>query len=287
MVVRKTRPLPIECVARGYLSGSGWKEYRSTGKICGIGLPPGLEESDKLPEVIFTPAIKATSGHDENISFTQAAEILGKPLAEKVRNVTLEIYRRAATYAEKHDILLADTKFEFGMLNDELIWIDEALTPDSSRFWLATEYKPVAPSVLSTNSLCVTTSNVSSGQKRHLGRSAPGSGRGNTCQIQGSVSDPGRARIGLECRPHQIQKPNGRESEVVRDQLEGLVVQMVERGILFDEAVGEFEKRFIKRVLERTEGNQSRAAVVLGIHRNTLSRKISEYKLDHRRGKSR
>ena len=142
MVVRKTRPLPIECVARGYLSGSGWKEYRSTGKICGIGLPSGLQESDKLPEVIFTPAIKATSGHDENISFAQAAEILGKPLAEKVRNVTLEIYRRAATYAEKHAILLADTKFEFGMLNDELIWIDEALTPDSSRFWSATEYKP-------------------------------------------------------------------------------------------------------------------------------------------------
>ncbi len=142
MVVRKTRPLPIECVARGYLSGSGWKEYRSTGKICGIGLPSGLQESDRLPEVIFTPAIKATSGHDENISFAQAAEMLGKPLAEKVRNVTLEIYRRAATYAEKHDILLADTKFEFGMLNDELIWIDEALTPDSSRFWSAIEYKP-------------------------------------------------------------------------------------------------------------------------------------------------
>ena len=142
MIVRKTKPLPIECVARGYLSGSGWKEYLSTGKVCGIVLPSGLKESDQLPEVIFTPAIKASYGHDENIPFAQAAEMIGKPLAEKVRMVTLEIYRRAATYAEQRGILLADTKFEFGLLNDELIWIDEALTPDSSRFWSAAEYKP-------------------------------------------------------------------------------------------------------------------------------------------------
>jgi phosphoribosylaminoimidazole-succinocarboxamide synthase len=142
MVVRKTQPLPIECVARGYLSGSGWKEYRFTGKVCGIALPSGLKESDKLPEVIFTPAIKASSGHDENIPFEQAAEMIGRPLAEKVRAVTLEIYRRAAAYAEQRRILLADTKFEFGLLNDELIWIDEALTPDSTRFWPAAQYQP-------------------------------------------------------------------------------------------------------------------------------------------------
>ena len=148
MVVRKTQPLPIECVARGYLSGSGWKEYRSTGKVCGIALPPGLKESDKLPQPIFTPATKATSGHDENISFERAAEMLGRPLAEKVRDVTLEIYRRAAAYAEPRGIVLADTKFEFGQLNGELIWIDEALTPDSSRFWPAAEYKPGGPSAL-------------------------------------------------------------------------------------------------------------------------------------------
>jgi phosphoribosylaminoimidazole-succinocarboxamide synthase len=142
MVVRKTKPLPIECVARGYLSGSGWKEYRDSGKVCGIGLPSGLKESDKLPHSIFTPAIKASSGHDENIPFELAAEMIGKPLAEKVRTVTLEIYQRAAAYAEQRGILLADTKFEFGILNDELIWIDEALTPDSSRFWSAALYKP-------------------------------------------------------------------------------------------------------------------------------------------------
>ena len=145
MVVKKTTPLPIECVARGYLSGSGWKEYRATGKVCGIPLPPGLRESDKLPEVIFTPATKAATGHDENISFKRAAEIIGKELAEKVRGTTLEIYRRAAAYAEPRGILLADTKFEFGLLNGELIWIDEALTPDSSRFWPAAEYQPGGP----------------------------------------------------------------------------------------------------------------------------------------------
>jgi phosphoribosylaminoimidazole-succinocarboxamide synthase len=145
MVVRKTQPLPIECVARGYLSGSGWKEYQASGTVCGIALPARLKESDKLPEPIFTPATKAASGHDENISFERASEILGKALAEKVRSVTLDIYRRAAAYAEPRGILLADTKFEFGISNGELIWIDEALTPDSSRFWPAAHYKPGGP----------------------------------------------------------------------------------------------------------------------------------------------
>ncbi len=142
MVVRKTEPLPIECVVRGYLSGSGWKDYRGTGSICGIALPAGLRESDRLPEPIFTPATKATSGHDENISFAQAAALIGKELAERVRSVSLEIYRRAAAYAEPRGVILADTKFEFGLLNGELIWIDEALTPDSSRFWPAALYRP-------------------------------------------------------------------------------------------------------------------------------------------------
>ena len=145
MVVRKTQPLPIECVARGYLSGSGWKEYQASGTVCGIALPPGLRESDKLPQPLFTPATKAASGHDENISFDRAAEIIGKALAEKVRSVTLDIYRRAAAYAEPRGILLADTKFEFGTLHGELIWIDEALTPDSSRFWPAAQYQPGGP----------------------------------------------------------------------------------------------------------------------------------------------
>ena len=145
MVVRKTQTLPIECVVRGYVSGSAWKDYKATGKICGIALPPGLRESDRLPEPIFTPATKAATSHDENISFEQAAAMIGKERAEKVREVSLQIYRRAAAYAEPRGILLADTKFEFGVLHGELIWIDEALTPDSSRFWPAAQYQPGGP----------------------------------------------------------------------------------------------------------------------------------------------
>jgi phosphoribosylaminoimidazole-succinocarboxamide synthase len=145
MIVRKTQPLPIECVVRGYVSGSGWKDYRATGKICGIALPAGLRESDRLPEPIFTPATKAATGHDENISFEQAASLIGKELAGKVRAISLEIYRRAAAYAEPRGVILADTKFEFGLLNGNLIWIDEALTPDSSRFWPAAQYNPGGP----------------------------------------------------------------------------------------------------------------------------------------------
>ena len=145
MIVRKTQPLPIECVVRGYVSGSAWKDYRNTGKICGITLPTGLRESDRLPEPIFTPATKAATGHDENIPFKQAAALIGKELADKVRTVSLEIYRRAAAYAEPRGVILADTKFEFGLLDNGLIWIDEALTPDSSRFWPAARYNPGGP----------------------------------------------------------------------------------------------------------------------------------------------
>jgi phosphoribosylaminoimidazole-succinocarboxamide synthase len=141
MLCQKTKPLPVECVVRGYLSGSGWKDYRATGKICGIPLPAGLRESERLPEPIFTPSTKATAGHDENISFDEAASMIGGELAERVRAVSLDIYRSAVAYAEPRGIILADTKFEFGLLGDKLIWIDEALTPDSSRFWPADGYK--------------------------------------------------------------------------------------------------------------------------------------------------
>ena len=145
MLVRKTNPLPIECVVRGYVSGSGWKDYRTTGKVCGIALPNGLLESGRLPEPIFTPATKAVSGHDENISFEQAEKMIGKELAGKVRAVSLELYQRAVEHAEPRGIIVADTKFEFGLLHDKLIWIDEALTPDSSRFWPAAHYTPGGP----------------------------------------------------------------------------------------------------------------------------------------------
>src|SRR6266699_3848619 len=142
MVVRKTRPLPIECVVRGYVSGSGWKDYWATGKICSIALPAGLRESDMLPEPIFTPATKAQTGHDENISFERAASLIGADLAARLRDLTLEIYTRAARYAETKGIIIADTKFEFGFDGDQLVLGDEVLTPDSSRFWPAETYKP-------------------------------------------------------------------------------------------------------------------------------------------------
>ena len=145
MLVRKAQMIPVECVARGYLSGSGWKEYQQKGTVCGIPLPPGLVESAKLPEPIFTPATKAESGHDENISFEEAARRVGLDLAERLRSLTLRIYQRAADYAESRGIIIADTKFESGFVGDELILGDEALTPDSSRFWPKATYRPGGP----------------------------------------------------------------------------------------------------------------------------------------------
>jgi phosphoribosylaminoimidazole-succinocarboxamide synthase len=142
MLVTKAQMIDIECVARGYLSGSGWKEYQQTGAVCGIKLPAGLKESDKLPEPIFTPATKALSGHDENISIEEMAKRTGKELAEKLRDLTLKIYKTAADYAARRGIIIADTKFEFGQTSQGLILADEVLTPDSSRFWPAEKYQP-------------------------------------------------------------------------------------------------------------------------------------------------
>ncbi len=145
MLVRRTEPIPIECVVRGYLSGSGWKDYRATGSVCEIALPAGLRESEQLPEPIFTPATKAATGHDENISFGEVGRRAGRALAERLRQISLEIYRRASAYAAQRGILIADTKLEFGLAGGELVWIDEALTPDSSRFWPADTYVPGRP----------------------------------------------------------------------------------------------------------------------------------------------
>ena len=142
MLVTKAQMIDIECVARGYLSGSGWKEYQQTGAVCGIKLPSGLKESDKLPEPIFTPATKALTGHDENISIEEMAKRTGKEMAEKLRDLTLKIYKTAADYAAGRGIIIADTKFEFGQTSQGLILADEVLTPDSSRFWPADKYQP-------------------------------------------------------------------------------------------------------------------------------------------------
>ena len=143
MLVRKTQPIPVECVARGYLSGSGWKEYKATGEVCGIRLPAGLRESDRLPEPIFTPATKASTGHDINISEQAAADLIGTDLVQRLRELTLALYSHGARHAESCGIILADTKFEFGLLpSGELILIDEMLTPDSSRYWPMDQYDP-------------------------------------------------------------------------------------------------------------------------------------------------
>lgn len=145
IVVKKAKPLPIECVARGYLSGSGWIEYQQSGTVCGIRLPAGLVESEKLPVPIFTPATKADVGHDENIGFDRAASMIGNEYAQKVRALTLTIFQRAGAIAVEKGILLADTKMEFGIFQNELILIDELLTPDSSRFWSLSNYKKGGP----------------------------------------------------------------------------------------------------------------------------------------------
>jgi phosphoribosylaminoimidazole-succinocarboxamide synthase len=142
MIVKKAQPLAIECVVRGYLAGSGWKEYRQLQTVCGIKLPGGLAESAELPEPIFTPATKAETGHDENIPFEQAAKIVGADLAAQARDLSLKLYRDARAYARQRGIIIADTKFEFGTFDGKLILIDEVLTPDSSRFWPADQYQP-------------------------------------------------------------------------------------------------------------------------------------------------
>jgi phosphoribosylaminoimidazole-succinocarboxamide synthase len=142
MIVKKARPLAIECVVRGYLAGSGWKEYQQSRTVCGLPLPAGLTESAELPEPIFTPATKAETGHDENIPFAEAARIVGADLAAQARDLSLALYQDARAYARQRGILIADTKFEFGLFDGKLILIDEVLTPDSSRFWPADQYQP-------------------------------------------------------------------------------------------------------------------------------------------------
>jgi phosphoribosylaminoimidazole-succinocarboxamide synthase len=142
MLVVKARPFPIECIVRGYLAGSGWKDYRATGAVCGIQLPPGLQESSKLDPPIFTPSTKATSGHDENISWDAMVSTVGLKVAEELQSKSLAVYQRGREYAESRGIIIADTKFEWGLSGDEIVLIDEVLTPDSSRFWPQQGYQP-------------------------------------------------------------------------------------------------------------------------------------------------
>ena len=273
MLVRKTEPFPIECVARGYLSGSGWKEYQQTGSVCGVRLPAGLRESDRLPEPIFTPATKAATGHDINISEEEAGRIVGRETIETLRKMTLRLYSRGAAHAEHRGIIVADTKFEFGRVLDgpdkgEIILIDEVLTPDSSRFWPRDMYAPGGPqpsfdkqfvrdyleSIRWNKQPPVPTLPDDVIRKR-----ARNTSRRSVCSAASSWNRPAPRHM--------------------NEKLERLIEEMVQRGVRFPEATREFERRFISRVLAGSDGNLSKAADALGIHRNTLSRKMAEHRI--------
>ena len=253
------------------------RQARSAGSRC----LRGCANRDRLPEPIFTPSTKATTGHDENISFDETVARIGRPLAEKLRDTSLTIYKRAAEYAAERGIIIADTKFEFGLIGDDLIWIDEALTPDSSRFWPGNRVCSGKAATFVRQAIRPRLSRA-----HRLEQAAAGTGLAarrccrHTGQIQRSLSTRYRPRTRLSPGENSFRGATA-ERAIVKDQLESLVGMMVERGILLEEAVVEFEKKFIRRVLERCNGNQSRAAIALGIHRNTLSRKVDEYKLDH------
>jgi phosphoribosylaminoimidazole-succinocarboxamide synthase len=201
MLVKRAKMVEIECVARGYLSGSGWKEYRDRGTVCGIQLPAGLRESEKLPEPIFTPATKAQTGHDENVPFAHMASLIGEDLAKRLRGLTLEIYTRAACYAETRGIIIADTKFEFGFVGGDLVLGDEVLTPDSSRFWAARSFR-------STNNTCAITWNrsigTSSRPRRHCPRKLRRRPRRSTARLiaysPATIYELARHRVGHHSR---------------------------------------------------------------------------------------
>ena len=269
MLVTRTEPLPIECVARGYLSGSGWKDYQATGEVCGIRLPAGLRESDRLPEPIFTPATKAQSGHDINISEEDAAELVGADVLARVRDLTLRLYAEGAAHAESCGIIVADTKFEFGLLLPRpatIILIDEVLTPDSSRFWPRDGYQPGGAQPSFDKQFV----------RDYLERI-----RWNKQPPVPSLPDDVVAKT-REKYVEAFRRLTGRELAVITDRLERLVEEMVDKGVQFEDAVREFEKRFIARVLGRCDGSLTKTADALGMHRNTLTRKMGEYKIKRR-----
>ncbi len=216
VLVRKCRVIPFECVARGFLAGSGWKDYRVSGEVCGHRLPPGLRESDRLPEPIFTPATKAESGHDENIPVSRMADVLGEELTAKLKELTLGIYARAAAFAESRGILLADTKFEFGLDDGgRLVWIDEALTPDSSRFWPARELasRRLAPLLRQAVSPQLA-GEVGLGQIATGAPPPSGRRRGHLCPIRRGLRNPHRGALrrglnarGFSARPARRRSP--------------------------------------------------------------------------------
>ena len=221
MLVRKTEVVPIECVVRGYLSGSGWKEYQQSGTVCGVRLPAGLTESDRLPEPIFTPATKEETGHDINISFDRMVEIVGRDVAEELRRRSLAIYQRGAELARQRGIIIADTKFEWGRVDGELILIDEVLTPDSSRFWPADQYRPGQRSAVVRQAVRPRLAgNDRLGQKQPAAGAARRRGRSHAGKVHRSVRAADRAAVCVE-----VNRPNGRrDSTYLRFWCESTIV---------------------------------------------------------------
>jgi len=271
MIVRKTDPLPVECVVRGYITGSGWKDYTATGSVCGIRLAPGLRESERLDPPIFTPSTKAEVGHDENIAFEDVERLLGAGRAQQVRDVSLTLYQRAREHAAACGILLADTKFEFGVSDGRLVWIDEALTPDSSRFWPRDGYAPGRGQPSFDKQFVRDYLETLKWDKRPRPSCRRTSWRG-------PARSTARRTSGWRNASYRRDQARNEEHSSVKQQMDMLVSEMIDKGILFSEARREFEKRFIFRVLQRHKGNLSRAAKDLRIHRNTLGKKLEEFK---------
>ena len=268
MFVRKTDPVPIECVARGYLSGSGWKEYQQSGSVCGVKLPPGLRESDRLPEPIFTPATKADTGHDINISEEEAGKLVGRDLIARLKALTLDIYKRGAAHAESKGIIVADTKFEFGLATKGTERHHPHRRSADARFLALLASGAVRPGPRTAQFRQAVRTRLPRGDPLEQTASGPLSPRRghspHAGQIRRGLSpvDRSRAAVGL-----------------VRDQLDKLVQEMLDRGILYDDARREFEKMFITRALQRSKGSVGDAAELLGLHRNTVARKMAEYRI--------
>ena len=271
MLVRRTEPVPIECVARGYLSGSGWKEYQQTGSVCGVRLPAGLRESDRLPEPIFTPATKAESGHDENISEDEAGRLVGDASSWRgSRRLTLEIYRRGAAHAESKGIIIADTKFEFGLVGAGDPTSGRRADRRSAHARLVAVLAGVAVRARSRPAELRQAVRARLSRRDPLEQAAAGA----VPARRRRPPHPGEVRRSL----HPAVRPRAAVADV-RDQLDELVQEMLDKGILYDDARREFEKMFIARALQRSKGSVGDAADLLGLHRNTVARKMAEYRI--------
>ena len=269
MLTRRTTPLPVECVARGYLSGSGWKDYKATGEVCGIPLPKGLQESDRLPEPIFTPATKAESGHDENISEAAAAQVVGAELLARLKTLTLELYAHGVAHAESKGIILADTKFEFGLTDaGELLLIDEMMTPDSSRYWPKDTYSPGGPQP-----------SFDKQYVRDYLESIKWNKQPPVPSLPADVVENTRAKY-LDA----YRRLTGREldTDTCISCSNNWSTRWSTRASTTRMPSASSRSASSREWFDKCDGNLSKAADALGVHRNTLARKMSTLKIKAR-----